>query len=58
MDKERIQRETIKQLLKQAVYNNPNLTQMQKQLVSENIDRAAIQTDWIITMMKMCGYLK
>ena len=39
-EQERIQRETLKQLLKQFVENNPRFTPFQKQIAKENIDRA------------------
>ena len=52
------QHEAIKVLLKQAVENNPNLTQQQKMIAKNNIDVAAQQADWIIEMLRMCGYLR
>ena len=39
------QHEAIKVLLKQAVENNPNLTQQQKMIAKNNIDIAAKQAD-------------
>ena len=55
---EQLQHEAIKTLLKQAIQNNPNLTHHQKQMVMNNIDLAAMKADWIVEMMKMCGWLK
>ena len=55
---EKLQLETLKTLLKQAVQSNPNLTVIQKQTVMNNIDRAALQTDWIVDIARMCGWLK
>ena len=52
------QHEAIKVLLKQAVENNPNLTQQQKMIAKNNIDIAAKQADWIIEMLRKCGYLR
>lgn len=52
------QHEAIKVLLKQAVENNPNLTQQQKMIAKNNIDIAAKQADWIMEMLRMCGYLR
>ena len=52
------QHEAIKALLKQAVENNPNLTQQQKMIAKNNIDTAAQQADWIMEMLRMCGYLR
>ena len=57
-EQERVQHETIKAILKQALLSNPNLTDLQKQRAIDNIDRAAQQADWIIEMMRMCGYLR
>lgn len=54
---EQLQHEAIKTLLKQAIQSNPNLTLHQKQIACENIDRAARQADWIVDMMRMCGWL-
>lgn len=51
------QHEAIKALLKQAVENNPNLTRQQKVIAKNNIDTAAQQADWIMEMLRMCGYL-
>ncbi len=53
---EQLQPETIKNILKQAIQNNPNLTLTEKQLAMERIDQAAMQADWITEMMRMCGY--
>ena len=52
------QHEAIKKLLKQAIDNNPNLTPMQKLIAKNNIDTAAQQADWIMEMLRMCGYLR
>ena len=52
------QHEAIKVLLKQAVENDPNLTQQQKMVAKNNIDIAAKQADWIIEMLRMCEYLR
>ncbi len=55
---EKLQHETIKASLKQAIQNNPNLTPDQKQIVCDNIDRAALQVDWILEIAQMCGWMK
>ncbi len=57
-EKERMQREAIKSILEQAILSNPNLTDYQKRMAIDNIDRAAQQADWIVDMMRMCGYLR
>ena len=54
---EQIQRETFKALLKQMVQSNPNFTISQKQIALERIDLAAQGADWIVDMMRMCGYI-
>lgn len=54
---EQLQHETIKQLLKQSIQNNPQLTALQKQIAMDNIDRAAQQADWIVEMLRKSGYL-
>ena len=55
---EQEQHEIIKRILKKAIQNNPNLTLIEKQEAYEKIDIAATQADWIMEIMKMCGYLK
>ena len=57
-EQDRMQREAIKTILKQVLLSDPNLTDYQKQMAIDNIDRAAQQADWIIDMMRMCGYLR
>ena len=52
------QHEAIKALLKQAVDNDPNLTEPQKLLVKQRIDVAAQQTDWVMWILRQCGYLR
>ena len=56
--KEQAQNEAIKTLLKQAIMNNPNFSLIQKQQACENLDNAAQQADWIVEMMRACGYLR
>ena len=52
------QHEAIKALLKQAVDNDPNLTEPQKLLVKQRIDVAVQQTDWVMWILRQCGYLR
>ena len=54
---EQIQLESFKALLKQIVQSNPNLTFTQKQIAMERIDFATQGADWIVDMMRMCGYI-
>ena len=55
---DKVQQEAIKELLKEAIEVNKNLTSIEKQMAKDNIDRAAQQADWIVEMLRMCGYLK
>ena len=57
-EQERIKHEALKALLKQTIQDNPGLTSQQKHFATANIDRAAEQADWIMEMMRLCGYLK
>ena len=57
MQTEQAQHEAIKALLKQAVDNNPNLSELQKYPAKQRIDIAAQQADWIMEMLRQCGYL-
>jgi hypothetical protein len=56
-EKEKIEHEIIKNALKMGVLNNPRVSDAQKQQVFENIDRAAMQADWIVEILRKCGYL-
>ena len=38
--------------------SNQELNLIQKQIACENIDRAAMQADWIIEIARMCGWLR
>ena len=55
-EQEKLQHEAIKVLMKQTVLANPKLTDYQKRMAIDNIDRAAQKADWIIEMIRMCGY--
>ncbi len=57
-EKERIERETIKNLLKLSIMNNRRFDIAQKQEICNRIDVAAKQADWIVDMMRMCGYIQ
>lgn len=58
MQIEQSQHEAIKTLLKQAVDNNPTLSELQKHLVKQQIDIAAQQADWVMEILKQCGWLQ
>lgn len=55
---EKINHELVKNVLKMSVMNNASLSQYQKQQAINNIDRAAQQADWVVELLKMCGYVK
>lgn len=55
-EKDRIEHEAIKNLLKLAVMNNRSFDAVQKQHICNRIDAVAQQVDWIVEIMKMCGY--
>ena len=55
---EKIEQEVIKNMFKLAVYRNNKLSQEQKQFAMNRIDAAACQADWIIQILKECGYLR
>lgn len=57
-EQEKLQHEAIKNLLKQEILNNPNLTTFQKQTAIDKLDLAAKQADWILEMLRMCGYVQ
>lgn len=57
-DLEKINQELVKNVLKMSVMNNVSLSQSQKQQAINNIDRAAQQADWVMEVLKMCGYVK
>ncbi len=47
-----------KNMFKLAVYRNNKLSQEQKQFAMNRIDAAACQANWIIQILKECGYLR
>ncbi len=57
-EQEKLQHEAIKNLLKQEILNNPNLSTFQKQTAIDRLDLAAKQADWILEMLRMCGYVQ
>ena len=54
---EQAQHEALKTLLKQIVDCNANLTPMQKQFAKERIDQAALKADWVMEILRQCGFL-
>ena len=56
-EKEQIEHEAIKNVLKMAVINNPSLSPIQKQQAMDRIDEAAKQADWIVNILRQCGYI-
>lgn len=57
-EQEKLQHDAIKYLLKQEILNNPNLSTFQKKTAIDRLDLAAKQADWILEMLKMCGYVQ
>ena len=55
--KEQIEHEAIKNVLKMAVINNTSLSPIQKQQAMDRIDEAAKQADWIVNILRQCGYI-
>lgn len=49
--------EAIKRMLKQIIDNNCQLTEEQKLIAKQNVDIASQQADWIIEILRACGYL-
>ena len=56
-EKEKIEHEAIKNVLKMAVINNPSLSPIQKQQAMDRIDEAAKKADWIVNILRQCGYI-
>ena len=56
-EKEQIEHEAIKYVLKMAVINNTSLSPIQKQQAMDRIDEAAKQADWIVNILRQCGYI-
>ena len=53
---EMIQHEAIKNVFKAYILNCPALSGYQKQQAMDNIGNAAKKADWIIEMLRQCGY--
>ncbi len=53
---DKIEREALKYQLKLAVMNNRNFKAAQKRETCVRIDTAAQQADWIVEIIRMCGY--
>ena len=56
-EKEQIQHELLKYAMKASALNNHRLNDAQKQIAINNIDQAAKEADWIVELLKTCGYL-
>lgn len=57
-DKEQIEHEAIKNIIKMGIINNPNLNDAQKQQAIDKIDRVAQQADWLIELLRQGGYIE
>ncbi len=53
---EMIQHEAIKNVFKTYIMNCPTMSAFQKQQAMNNIDNAAKKADWIVDMLRQCGY--
>ena len=53
---EKIQQEAIKNVFKIYIMNCPNMSAYQKQQAMNRLDDADKKADWIIEMLKRCGY--
>lgn len=56
-ERERLEHEILKGVLKMAIMNNHGLTHDQKQQAMDNIDAAAQRADWIIAILRQCRYI-
>ncbi len=55
-EKEIIEHEAIKNILKLAVINNKNFGNIENKQICNRIDAAAQQADWIMELLRMAGY--
>ena len=55
---ESMEHEAIKSLFMLMIYRNNQLTTEQKKLAMDKIDIASKQADWIMEILKACGYIK
>ena len=56
-DKEYIEHEVMKNVIKMCIMNNQQLNDIQKQQAISNVDRAAQRADWFIELLRKCGYI-
>lgn len=56
-EKEIIEHEAIKNVIKMGIMNNKNLTEAQKHQAINNIDMAAKQADWFVELLRQSGYI-
>jgi hypothetical protein len=56
-ERERIQHELLKYAMKASVLSDRNLNDAQKQIAIHNIDQAAKEADWVVELLRVCGYL-
>lgn len=55
---EQLEHEAIKSMLKLIISNNTQLSNEQKQIAMNNVEMASHQADWLVEILKTCGYLK
>lgn len=56
-EKEKIEHEAIKNVIKMGIMNNQYLDDTQKQTAIINIDKAAQKADWFIELLRLCGFI-
>lgn len=57
-DKEMIEHELIKNVIKMGIINNQSLNLVQKQEAMNRVDIAAQKADWFVELLRQCGYLE
>ncbi len=56
-EKERIEHEVIKNVIKMGIMINQNLDNNQKQQAIKKVDLAAQKADWFLELLRQCGYI-
>ena len=48
----------IKNLIRQTIQINNSMSAWEKKAALERFEEAARETDWLINMLKVCGYIQ
>ena len=56
-EQEIIAKEAFKIAMKQAIMSNPYLTDSQKQQAVQKIEIAALKADFVIWVLRQCGFV-